>query len=38
MQQLHSYLQAGATELTLSPLERTVSAEREDLWSLAAGL
>jgi F420-dependent oxidoreductase-like protein len=35
---LHSYLNAGATELTLSPLERTDSAEREALWSLAAGL
>jgi F420-dependent oxidoreductase-like protein len=38
VQQLHSYLEAGATELTLSPLERTDSAEREALWSLAAGL
>jgi F420-dependent oxidoreductase-like protein len=38
VRQLHSYLDAGATELTLSPLERTDSAEREALWSLAAGL
>jgi F420-dependent oxidoreductase-like protein len=38
VQQLHSYLEAGATELTLSPLERTDSAEREALRSLAAGL
>ena len=38
VQQLHSYLDAGATELTLSPLERTESAQREALWSLAAGL
>ncbi|WP_428338620.1 TIGR03564 family F420-dependent LLM class oxidoreductase [Mycobacterium sp.] len=37
VRQLHSYLDAGATELTLSPLERTDSAEREALWSLAAG-
>ncbi len=36
--QLRSYLDAGATELTLSPLERTDSAEREALWSLAAEL
>jgi hypothetical protein len=38
VRQLYSYLDAGATELTLSPLERTDSAEREALWSLAAGL
>lgn len=36
--QLASYLDAGATELTLSPLERTDSADRERLWSLAAAL
>jgi hypothetical protein len=38
VRQLHSYLDAGATKLTLSPLERTDSTEREALWSLAAGL
>ncbi len=38
VRQLSSYLDAGATELTLSPLERTDSAEREALWSLAAAL
>jgi F420-dependent oxidoreductase-like protein len=36
--QLASYLDAGATELTLSPLERTDSADREALWRLAAAL
>ncbi len=36
--QMRSYLDAGATELTLSPSERTDSADREALWSLAAGL
>lgn len=36
--QLASYLDAGATELTLSPLERTESADREALWRLAAAL
>jgi F420-dependent oxidoreductase-like protein len=36
--QLRSYLEAGATELTLSPLERTDSADHEALWRLAAGL
>jgi len=36
--QLTSYLDAGATELTLSPLERTDSADREALWRLAAAL
>jgi F420-dependent oxidoreductase-like protein len=36
--QLASYLDAGATELTLSPLERTDSADRESLWRLAAAL
>ena len=36
--QLASYLDAGATELTLSPLERTDSADRDALWRLAAAL
>lgn len=36
--QLASYLDAGATELTLSPLERTDSADREAVWRLAAAL
>lgn len=36
--QLRSYLDAGATELTLSPLERTDSADHEALWRLAAEL
>jgi hypothetical protein len=36
--QLASYLDAGATELTLSPLERTDTADREALWRLAAAL
>jgi F420-dependent oxidoreductase-like protein len=36
--QLASYLDAGATELTLSPLERSDSADREALWRLAAAL
>ncbi len=36
--QLTSYLDAGATELTLSPLERADSADREALWRLAAAL
>lgn len=38
VRQLTSYLDAGATELTLSPLERTDSADREALWRLAAAL
>jgi F420-dependent oxidoreductase-like protein len=38
VRQLHSYVEAGATDLTLSPLERTDSAELEALWSLAAAL
>lgn len=36
--QLTSYLDAGATELTLSPLARADSADREALWRLAAAL
>jgi F420-dependent oxidoreductase-like protein len=36
--QLNSYLDAGATELTLSPLDRTDSADHEALWRLAAAL
>lgn len=38
LRKLNSYLDAGATELTLSPLERTDSADREVLWRLAAAL
>jgi F420-dependent oxidoreductase-like protein len=36
--QLHSYLDAGATEVTISPLDRSASVDREALWRLAAGL
>lgn len=38
VRRLNSYLDAGATELTLSPLERADSADREALWRLAAAL
>jgi F420-dependent oxidoreductase-like protein len=38
VRRLTSYLDAGATELTLSPLERTDLADREALWRLAAAL
>jgi alkanesulfonate monooxygenase SsuD/methylene tetrahydromethanopterin reductase-like flavin-dependent oxidoreductase (luciferase family) len=36
--QLISYLDAGAAELTLSPLDRTDSADHEALWRLAPAL
>jgi F420-dependent oxidoreductase-like protein len=36
--QLRSYLDAGATEVVISPLDRSGSVDREALWSLAAEL
>lgn len=38
VEKLKSYQDAGATELTLSPLDRADDADRETLWSLAATL
>src|SRR5690242_505235 len=36
--QLQSYLDAGATDLVLSPLDRTDAAVTEEIWSVAATL
>jgi F420-dependent oxidoreductase-like protein len=36
--QLRSYLDSGATQVVISPLDRSGSVDREALWSLAAGL
>jgi len=38
VQKLKSYQDSGATELTLSPLDRADSVEYDALWSLAASL
>jgi len=35
---LRSYLDAGATELALSPVDRSEDADRESLWRVAAAL
>ena len=35
---LKSYLDAGATDLVLSPLDRSDDADRESLWRVAASL
>ncbi len=36
--QLTSYLDAGATDIVLSPLDRSETGERESLWAVAASL
>jgi F420-dependent oxidoreductase-like protein len=36
--QLKRYLDAGATDIVLSPLDRSDTAERESLWAVAASL
>jgi F420-dependent oxidoreductase-like protein len=36
--QLKSYLDAGATDVVLSPLDRSETAERESIWAVAASL
>lgn len=38
IRQLRRYLDAGATDLVLSPLDRSQSADREALWRLTAAL
>ncbi len=36
--QLKTYLDAGATDVVLSPLDRSGAADRESLWAVAASL
>ena len=38
VRQLRRYLDAGATDVVLSPLDRSASADREALWRLVAAL
>jgi F420-dependent oxidoreductase-like protein len=38
VRQLRRYLDAGATDITISPLDRSETLDRERLWSLAASL
>jgi len=38
VRKLKSYLDAGATDVVLSPLDRSDDADRESLWAVAASL
>jgi hypothetical protein len=38
VRQLRRYLDAGATDVVISPLDRSASVDREALWRLTAGL